>query len=152
MIRFTIGSNIVDLTLSEKTTITQPVYLFEFVNQITLKKTSFISADISAYPSRYNRFEIVNKIGPNNPLIGEADLTNEGYYFYSVFEQNSTSNLSGVGLNKVESGIAKVERTPIEYADYTSQNRTINVYDNNGVFLVDEDENFLSDENENYLL
>ena len=151
MIRLTIGNNTVDLTLSEKTTITQPIYLFEFVNQITLKKSLFLSTDISQYPDRYNRFEIINQVGNNNPLIGEVDLTNEGYYFYSVYEQ-PTSGLDTEGLNKVESGIAKVERTPIEYNDYTSQERTANVYNNGGFFLVDEDENFLADENGNYLI
>lgn len=152
MIRLTIGNNTVDLTLSEKTTITQPIYLFEFVNQITLKKSLLLSTDISQYLDRYNRFEIINQVGNNNPLIGEVDLTNEGYYFYSVYEQ-STSGLDTEGLNKIESGIAKVERTPTDYADYTSQNRTVNVYDKNGgFFLVDEDENFLADENGNYLI
>lgn len=151
MIRLTIGPNTVDLTLSEKTTITQPTYLFEFVNQITLKQSLFLSTDISQYPDRYNRFEITNQIGNNNPLIGEVDLTNEGYYHYSIYEQ-STSGLEPDGLNKVESGIAKVERTPIEYNDYTSETRTVNVYNGNGFFLVDEDENFLADENGNYLV
>jgi len=48
----------VALTLTEKVTITSPIYIFSFVHDLTFEVVNFILPDVSPYPERYNLFEI----------------------------------------------------------------------------------------------
>jgi hypothetical protein len=148
MLRITTGINYLVATLTEKCTLDNPVFLVEFINQITLQKRYCIAEDISEYPDRYNKLVIDNDPEPVDPLEGEVDLSVRGYYHYKVYEQSSTTNLdpdNAVGL--VERGIAKVEYTAQTVTEYeTTQNDGVYTGDPVDEFLTDEDGNYLTDE------
>ena len=79
------------LTLKEKTTLSTPVYLFQFRN-VTEKVSYYcIMADTSLYKDRYNEFVFTE--GTDNPLLGELILGAGGQYEYFVYEQTSATNL-----------------------------------------------------------
>ena len=95
MVNLEFGSNVVCLTLTESTTISNPIYLFEFVNDLTQEVICFISSDTSNFKERFNQFNIqlVNKQN-ENLLTGLIYLKDKGYYSYSVYQQNSSLNLN----------------------------------------------------------
>lgn len=71
-------NNIV-LTLTEVSTLSNPYYLFVFQNEMNPESTPilFTTPDISAYPERFNQFEL------DEPV--DVDLM-KGQYSYSVYE------------------------------------------------------------------
>ena len=71
-------NNIV-LTLSEVSTLTNPYYLFVFQNEMNPESDPilFTTADISAYPERFNQFEL------DEPV--DVELI-KGQYSYFVYE------------------------------------------------------------------
>ena len=87
------SSNNVCLTLTEKTTIANPIYLFSFTNPQSGDNKTFLSADISIYTDRYNEFVIIETSTNPDNLIGEVTLTLESYWNYEVYAQTSTTNL-----------------------------------------------------------
>jgi len=110
MIRLNLGSNVVVLTLSEKITISSPNFLFEFINNQTQIKYYCISADLSLYPERYNKFTIVVKTTTPSPLVGEIQIPLGDEYTYNVYEQVSSTNLVPTGLNVVENGLMTYDK------------------------------------------
>jgi hypothetical protein len=88
-----VNSNI-PLTLSEKTTIENPYYLFEFINEYTNVKYYQIFTDVSvpgAARERSNLFniEVVDSAAGANQIV----LGNIGLYKYNIYEQASSTNL-----------------------------------------------------------
>jgi len=81
------------LTLTEKTTVTNPTYLFEFKNLQTNTSIYFISIDTSTAKNRYNKFVIQETDGAENLLNSIITLSLEGQYSYVIREQASTTNL-----------------------------------------------------------
>lgn len=77
-------NNIV-LTLSEVSTLTNPFYLFVFQNEMNPESNPilFSTADISAYPERYNQFLL------DEPV--DVELI-KGQYSYSVYESLTAPN------------------------------------------------------------
>jgi hypothetical protein len=110
MIRLNLGSNVVVLTLSEKISIASPNFLFEFINNQTQIKYYCISADLSLYPERYNKFTIVVKTTTPSPLVGEIQIPLGDEYTYNVYEQVSSTNLVPTGLNVVENGLMTYDK------------------------------------------
>jgi len=110
MIRLNLGSNVVVLTLSEKITISSPNFLFEFINNQTQIKYYCISADLSLYPERYNKFTIVVKTTTPDPLVGEINIPLGDEYTYNVYEQVSSTNLNPSGLTVVEIGLMTYDK------------------------------------------
>jgi hypothetical protein len=110
MIRLNLGSNVVVLTLSEKITIASPNFLFEFINNQTQIKYYCISADLSLYPERYNKFTIVVKTTTPSPLVGEIQIPLGDEYTYNVYEQVSSTNLDPTGLTVVENGLMTYDK------------------------------------------
>lgn len=106
------ASTIFVATLWEKTTITSPVYLFEFKNDLTKTDYYCIMSDTSTNIDRYNKFTFTE--GVNDALNGSLILGNGGYYEYRVFEQVSTTNLDPSGLTIVETGKMKLIDTTEE--------------------------------------
>lgn len=101
----TATSNI-SLTLTEKVTISNPNFLFEFINDASNVKYYVISADTSSYTERYNQFEITE--GASDPTNGSLILGLEGFYTYNIYEQASSTNLDPTGLTIVETGKMKL--------------------------------------------
>ena len=84
----------VPLTLAEDTTLSNPVYLFEWQNDQTKVKYYAICQDVSvAGPARErsNLFDIT--LGVDDPLNSSLILGNVGRYHVTVWEQTSTTNL-----------------------------------------------------------
>jgi hypothetical protein len=71
--------NSIVLTLTEVSTLSNPYYLFVFQNEMNPESTPilFTTPDISAYPERFNQFEL------DEPV--DVDLI-KGQYSYSVYE------------------------------------------------------------------
>ena len=111
MVRLNLGSNVVVLTLSEKVTISNPKFLFEFINNQTQQKYYCIAADTSLYLDRYNKFTIVVKTTTPSPLIGEIQIPLGDEYTYNVYEQASSTNLVPTGLTVVENGLMTYDKT-----------------------------------------
>jgi hypothetical protein len=111
MIRFKKSSeNLVVVTLTENSTLANPIYLFKFVNQQSFVPYYFIANDTSNFKNRYNSFIVTDKVNPNT-LSGEVSLGNEGFYNYEVYQTTLTS-LSG--LSNAEGAIPYIDKT-VEY-------------------------------------
>lgn len=89
------------LTLTEKTTISTPTYLFSLTHRLSNAQYNFILTDTSAYIERYNKFAITE---------GTTVTLDAGEYQYEIYAQTSTSNLDPALANElVEQGIVKVD-------------------------------------------
>ncbi|MGL4598502.1 MAG: hypothetical protein ACRCYO_13375 [Bacteroidia bacterium] len=85
----------VPLTLKEKTTIDNPVYLFEFRNDTTGVRYCQIFDDVSTPGDQRDRanlfnIEIINTGSGANKII----LGNVGQYGYIIHQQSSPTNLN----------------------------------------------------------
>ena len=107
-------TNSLTFTLKEKTTLSSPIYLFQFRN-VTEKLSYYcIMTDTSLYKDRYNEFLFTE--GTNLPLVGELILGAGGQYEYFVYEQLSTTNLDPtLSTGLVESGLMDLERASTTY-------------------------------------
>ena len=101
----TVNNNI--LTLSEKTTLSNVIYLFEVINDQTKNNIYFIAQDISINKERFNEFNITDNI-IETPLTGVVNFPLKGFSKYNIYEQISTTNLSPIGLNLIDKGKLKV--------------------------------------------
>ena len=113
------SNNTMILTLTEKSTLVSPYYLFKFTNDLTRESVSFISADLSSYTDRYNKFLVTETSGTVNLTSGVINLSPTGYWKYSVYEQTSSTNLnSNLSTGLVESGKVKVVGTDTTHSVY----------------------------------
>lgn len=77
--------NKIVVTLSEKTTINPPYYLFRFVNDVDNTEVSIVLIDTSIYIDRYNEFEFTEGT--------DITLDNLGFYHYYIYEQDNDTNI-----------------------------------------------------------
>ena len=105
-------ANIVVLTLTEKTTINAPTYLFRFVNKQTNLEYVCIQTDTSVFKSRYNKFTITTQTTTPNALLGQLKLSLGDEYEYYIYAQISTTNLDyKLSDEMVESGIMRYDKS-----------------------------------------
>lgn len=117
------SSNNCILTLSERTTLTNVKYLFEFTNDSTKEVKTFISADISLNKLRYNEFVIIEN-ATENLLNGTVSLT-VGDWKYNIYEQTSSTNLIVANSGAlVENGKVEVKGTVTNLAEFTGEQIT----------------------------
>lgn len=136
MIRFEKNSqNIVTVTLTELSTLADPIYLFMFRNQQGNQKYYFIAADTSLYKERYNRF-LVTEIENPDTLNGQVELGLKGLYDYEIY-QTSLQSLSGLTnaneaiefiTRTVEKGIVEVVMDAPDLDSYSPESNTNIVY------------------------
>jgi hypothetical protein len=89
------------LTLTEKTTISNPTYLFSLTHRLSNVSYNFILNDTSSYVDRYNAFELTE---------GTTVTLDAGEYEYKIYAQISTTNLNPELANElVEQGLVKVD-------------------------------------------
>ena len=99
------------LTLTEKTTISNPTYLFSITQRQTNTTTNFILTDISAFIDRYNKFNVTE---------GTTFTVDAGEFMYKVYAQSSPTNLNPTLANElVEEGILKVNELDSPEVYYT---------------------------------
>lgn len=116
------------LTLTEKVSLSNPKFLFEFINNESQSKYYCISANLSAFKERFDSFSIILMASPNN-LIGQINLS-VGEYDYNVYEQTSTTNLNPTGLNKLENGKCVVfNSSPSTITEYNGASLTDVIYE-----------------------
>lgn len=105
------------LTLTEKSTITAPHYLF-VAEHITTKETVrfVLPVDGSTHPERYNSFQF--------SIIDYFSTATLGQWLYRVYEQASAINTDETGLNEVENGrmnlISQASFAPAVYTTTTN--------------------------------
>jgi hypothetical protein len=104
-------TNTLVLTLTEKSQIQAPSYLFKFVDDSTKTEKLFNMADTSPYARRYNLFQLTET--PNENLsAGQVEL-NYGFGRYKVYESvNPTLFISGTTGRVLEEGIYFVPSYP----------------------------------------
>jgi hypothetical protein len=121
-------NNIVPLTLTEKSTLSNPIYLFRFIHSTGVEAVC-ISTDLSLYKSRYNKFILKTIDGTPNRLIGELHLKHGDQYEYIIYEQTSTTNLDyKLATNEVERGIMIFDLPTNERKVYESREDTRKIY------------------------
>ena len=99
------------LTLSEKTTISNPTYLFSITQRQTNTTTNFIAPDISAFKERYNKFQVTE---------GTTFTVDAGEFLYKVYAQSSPTNLNPeLAAELVEEGLLKVNQSTSAPTTYT---------------------------------
>lgn len=124
-------TNTVILTLSEKTTLTDAVYLFEVTCDESGEVKCFIAEDISTNKYRYNEFEFIENV-TEDLLNGTFSLTLQGFYKYNVYEQSSTTNLDPtLATNLIDKGKLKCFVTETEAPTYSGNQTTTVVYNGN---------------------
>ena len=102
------------LTLTEKQLLTDPNYLFRFINRSSNEEVKFVllnAADTSLYKDRYNKFSIVTDTYFSSSV--------NGMYVYEVYEEAGTGT-SITGLNMLESGIMMLNSTSTIFTNYTT--------------------------------
>lgn len=103
------------VTLNEKRTLGAGYYLFVFTHILTKNVVNKIFGfldDESAYPDRFNQFEIdTSTVFLDQP---------PGQWIYQVYEQASSVNTNTTGLNEVERGIMQLD--PAEAFEFENYN------------------------------
>lgn len=116
------------LTLAEKTTLTNVVYLFEVISDASGSVKCFIAEDISPNPIRYNEFDLIENT-TEDLLNGTFSLDLEGFYKYNIYEQTSTTNLDPtLATNLIETGKLNVASTIAELEQYDGNQTQTVVY------------------------
>lgn len=115
------GTTAVVVTVTELTTISNPEYLFEFIEEQTDAKVYAIISDISTATTRFNEFSIQDGVTVTFPT--------DGFYSYNIYEQaNGSGNLDPDGLTRVETGRAHVYVVDASRIEYISS-ETNSVYE-----------------------
>lgn len=111
-------NNYLYVTLTEKSTLSSPYYLFEFKNDLTYQSVCFIASDISEQSQRYNKFLITETSGTEILTSGTITLEPSGFWSYRIFEQTSSTNLNpslADNTTPIEVGKVKVVGNEITY-------------------------------------
>ena len=83
------ATNSVVMTLTEKSELNNPYFLFSFTNNTSGDEKLFNMVDISGYRRRYNRFELVETTSEDLPN-GKVELE-YGWGRYEVYESATQS-------------------------------------------------------------
>lgn len=124
------ANNTLIVTLTEKSDVTYPYYLFQFTSDVTQSSKYFICQDLSTQQQRYNEF-LVTESATEVLTSGTVELLPTGQYTYRVFGQYSSTNLSPANSDstELECGRAKVIGTSIEYIENNGTSSTYTVYE-----------------------
>lgn len=129
-------ANIIDVTVTEMTTISSPYYLIEFYSDSNKDYTYCIlpsNQSTAIQKRRFDKFTITEKTSPNN-LLGEIELR-EGDYKYTIYQQSSSTNLNpsnttpGLSFAYVEIGKATVKGTDTPETEYDGATLTNTTYE-----------------------
>ena len=117
------SSNTCILTLSERTTLSNAKYLFEFINDSTKQTKTFLCADISTNKERCNEF-VITENATENLLTGTVSLT-IGDWKYNIYQQTSSTNLIVANSGAlVENGKVEVKGTSTNLSEFTGEQTT----------------------------
>ena len=108
-------------TGTESCLLSNPYFLLYFVNRVTQEVVTFVGTNESL-TARYDAvtFDV-------NDYFEDSET---GFWTYNIYEQLSNSNLSPIGLNKVEDGYMYLnpatEFVPIKYDEQSNTFITYN--------------------------
>lgn len=123
------SNNTLVLTLTEKSMLSSPTYLFRFTSDLTRESVLFIASNLSTQTQRFDKFLITETSGTTNLTSGVINLSPTGFWKYEIYEQTSTSNLVvNSSCLLVETGKAKVVGTNTTHATYTTPTRKYKGY------------------------
>jgi len=123
------SNSVLVFTLSEKVTLTNPVYLFSLKGQTEMNPINFIVTDTSDYIERYNKFLVTETSGTQTLTSGVVTLGDAGFYEYAIYEQVSETNLEIVNTTSLlEIGLIKVVGTTGTVQAYDNQSKTYITY------------------------
>jgi len=101
------STNKVILTLTEKSTLLNPFYLFSFTSTTDFNNVvNFVGTDTSSYKTRYNEFDII-ETGTTfvNLTASTINLNPPGMWDYSIYESTGiTLSISATTGNIIEQG------------------------------------------------
>lgn len=109
------SNNVVVLTLTEKSTLLNPYYLFSFSSTTDYDNIiNFVATDTSTYKSRFNKFNIIESGTTYTNLTGGTiNLNPNGMWDYTIYEQTSPTNLQISGTT----GIVEVGKVIVNGVD-----------------------------------
>lgn len=122
------ATNSIYLTLIEKTTLENAVYLFSFKNDFTHQQKHFLcpTSTIDIYTVAE-----IEETETEDLLTGRVELSPTGFWTYVIREQESTTNLDpDQSGDIVETGKVQVIGTASVNYTYQNENTTNNVYTN----------------------
>jgi hypothetical protein len=104
------SENILTVTLTEKSTLPNPIYLFKFINQTSNVAYWFISFDTSQFKQRYNQFLMIEQADamPPQTLDGIIELGLEGRYDYEIYQTTLTDTAT---LTRAIDAIPFIDKT-----------------------------------------
>jgi len=97
---------IIELTLNS--TLENPNYLFEFINDTTQQVTYFTSPDLSEYKQRYNHFQITETGTTYVDLTASTVNLLSGSYKYNIYESSNETLEVSATTSIVNTGKAYV--------------------------------------------
>jgi hypothetical protein len=122
------ASNTVILSLSERTTIEDANYLFEFIHDQTKATKYFIAEDISTNKIRFNEF-VIEENSTEDLENGVVSLVHLDFWKYTIREQVSSTNLDpSLSGNIVEEGKVLVLDSSSEIPTFTQETTEIKVF------------------------
>jgi hypothetical protein len=128
------SSNTIRVSLAELSTLSNPVYLIEFISDTSLISTTCIAPDTSSYPARYNEFTITEQTSPDG-LLAQILLEPVGFFTYNIYEQTSATNLApnAPGTVLLETGKARVlidgDRQSTAFSYYQNPTQDFHAWD-----------------------
>jgi hypothetical protein len=112
-------TNNVIFTLTERSQLPAPSFLFQFVDDSTRDEKLFNMLDISGYARRYNLFNLIEST-TENLANGQVEL-NYGFGRYKVYESvTPTLFISGTTGRVLEEGIYFVPQYPASMNNNTN--------------------------------
>lgn len=118
------------VTVSNFATLSNPYYLFVFVNDVTYEEVKFICSNTSTHTERYDKFLITETSGTQIPTSGTIEFLPLGSWTYKIYEQTSSTNLVVANTTSLlETGQAKVLGSNETYSTYTGQDITYKVHE-----------------------
>lgn len=121
-------SNILALTLSEKSLLTGATYnLFVFTNQSNGIEKVFTATDTSMYKQRYNQFQITESATTENLLSGLIHMTgNTGEWNYAIYESATPFSSNTLSITATTGTILEIGRVQLDGQE--GDNNINNIY------------------------
>ncbi len=122
------ASQRVSVTVTEKTTITSPVYIFSFTHDLTKEVKNFTQTNTSAYPERSDLF-LITESTTEDLDNGTVELK-KGFHSYVIYEaevespQELNPDNYSPSLNIVETGKAYVWEVEAELPTFDTGTET----------------------------
>ena len=101
-------------TVTEKQTLSNPYFLFEFTPRSGAAKR-FIAFDSSQFTTRFNKF-LITESTSEVLTSGTVNLAEDGEYKYRVWEQTSSTNINpDLATNLLEVGMLRVNSSTADF-------------------------------------